>query len=45
MIDITFIGTGALMPIPDRALISIFLRHMGTCCGLRPRGNTPHTRT
>lgn len=29
MIDITFIGTGALMPIPDRALISIFLRHMG----------------
>lgn len=29
MIDITFIGTGALMPLPDRALISIFLRYMG----------------
>ncbi|MBQ3418429.1 MAG: ribonuclease Z [Ruminococcus sp.] len=29
MIDITFIGTGALMPLPDRALISVFLRHMG----------------
>lgn len=29
MIDITFIGTGALMPIPDRALVSVFLRHMG----------------
>lgn len=29
MIEITFIGTGALMPLPDRALVSIFLRHMG----------------
>ena len=29
MIDITFIGTGALMPLPDRALVSIFLRHNG----------------
>ncbi len=29
MIDITFIGTGALMPLPERALCSVFLKVTG----------------